>query len=208
MFEALMPALFVPEEQWGPKSWARNHPLTVRAQIHHGLKQAQYGYWGFSPANQPEGGYAVYGVDGIGIDPNGYPSNNDRTLVDHGFPGCPDRPPQPDPRPAAYTNGVVTPHASFLALRWAPAAALKNLANLESDFAIYTKWGFLDSVNVQTGVVSDSYLALDQGMIMAALGNALAQDMLRKAFVTPAFRHALRPVIGVEEFNVGEGAPE
>jgi hypothetical protein len=208
MFEALMPALFVPEEQWGLKSWARNHPLTVQAQIYHGLKQAQYGYWGFSPANKPEGGYAVYGVDAIGMDPNGYPSNNDRTLVDHGFPGCPNRPPQPDPPPAAYTNGVVTPHASFLALRWASAAALKNLANLERDFAIYTKWGFRDSVNVETGVVSDSYLALDQGMIMAALGNALAQDMLRKAFVTPAFRHALQPVIGVEEFNASAGEHE
>ena len=39
MFEALMPALFVPEERWAPKSWGDNHPLTVRAQIHHGLKQ-------------------------------------------------------------------------------------------------------------------------------------------------------------------------
>ena len=29
MFEALMPDLFVPEEQWGPNSWGRNHPATV-----------------------------------------------------------------------------------------------------------------------------------------------------------------------------------
>jgi hypothetical protein len=63
-------------------------------------------------------------------------------------------------------------------------------------------------VTAATGVVSDSYLALDQGMIMAALGNALAQDMLRKAFATPAFRHALRPVIGVEAFNAGADAHE
>jgi hypothetical protein len=51
--------------------------------------------------------------------------------------------------------------------------------------------------------VSDYYLALDQGMIMAALGNALAQDMLREAFVTPAFQRALRPVLAVEVFNAG-----
>ena len=203
MFEALMPALFVPEEQWGPRSWAINHPLTVQAHIHHGLAEAQYGYWGFSPATTPEGGYATYGVDGIGMNPAGYPSNNDQTFVDHGFRGCPDRQPQPDPPPSAYTNGVVTPHAAFLALRWAPAATLENLANLERDFAIYTAWGFRDAVNVHTKVVSDSYLALDQGMIMAALGNALAQDMLREAFVTPAFRRALRPVIGVEAFHAG-----
>jgi hypothetical protein len=58
-------------------------------------------------------------------------------------------------------------------------------------------------VNVQTKVVSDDYLALDQGMIMAALGNALAQDMLREAFVTPAFQRALWPVLAVEVFNAG-----
>jgi len=205
MFEALMPALFVPEEQWGPESWGRNHPLTVQAHIHHGLEEAQYSYWGFSPANIPEdipeNGYATYGVDGIGMNPAGYPSNNDQTVVDHGFPGCPDRPPQPDPPPAAYTNGVVTPHAAFLALRWAPEATLENLANLERDFEIYTALGFRDSVNVDTGVVSPYYLALDQGIIMAVLGNALAQDVLRAVFVTPQFRRALRPVIAVEKFN-------
>ena len=115
-----MPDLFVPEEQWAPSSWGVNHPLTVRAQIHHGLVEAGYGYWGFSPANIPEGGYAAYGVDAIGMNPDGDPSNNDKTLVDHGFPGCPDRPAKPDPPPSAYTNGVVTPHAAFLALRYAP----------------------------------------------------------------------------------------
>jgi hypothetical protein len=207
MFEALMPALFVPEERWGPRSWAINHPLTVQAQIHHGLEEARYGYWGFSPANVPEGGYATYGVDGLGMNPDGYPSNNDQTFVDHGFPGCPGREPMPDPAPSAYTNGVVTPHAAFLALRWAPEATLENLANLERDFEIYTAWGFRDSVNVDTGVVSPYYLALDQGMIMAALGNALAQDMLREAFVTPEFRRALRPVIAVEAFNAGPPTP-
>ena len=92
-----MPSLFVPEERWGPGSWGANHPLFVRTQIHHGLVDADYGYWGFSPANTPEGGYGIYGVDAIGMDPNGYPSNEDNTLVDHGFSGCPDRAPQPDP---------------------------------------------------------------------------------------------------------------
>ena len=51
------------------------------------MTEAGYGYWGFSPANVPEGGYSVYGVDAIGMDPNGNPSNEDRTLVDRGFAG-------------------------------------------------------------------------------------------------------------------------
>jgi hypothetical protein len=203
MFEALMPALFVPEEQWGPRSWAINHPLTITAHVHHGLVDAEYGYWGFSPANIPEGGYSVYGVDAIGMDPGGYPSNNDKTLVDHGFPGCPGREPQPDPAPSMYTNGVVTPHAAFLALRWAPDAVMENLANLEEDFAIYGDWGFRDSVNVDTGTVSNAYLSLDQGIIMAAIGNALADDILRDAFATKDFERVLQPVVGMERFNAG-----
>ncbi len=200
MFEALMPALFVPEEKWGPRSWAVNHPLTVNAQIHHGLVEAGYGYWGFSPANVPEGGYTEYGVDALGMNPEGYPSNNDKTFVDHGFAGC-GRDPKPDPPPSAYTNGVVTPHAAFLALRWEPKAVLKNLANLKSDFDIYDKWGFRDTVNVQTGVVSNFYLSLDQGIVMAAIGNALAKDVLRDAFATKQFRKVLQPIIGMETFN-------
>ena len=96
MFEALMPALFVPEEDWAPRSWAINHPLTITAQIHHGLVDAGYGYWGFSPANIPEGGYTEYGVDAIGMNPEGYKSNNNATYVDRGFAGCPGRDPKPD----------------------------------------------------------------------------------------------------------------
>ena len=201
MFEALMPALFLPEERWGPGSWGANHPLTVAAQIHHGLTEAGYGYWGFSPANNPDGGYWAYGVDGIGSDPNGYPSNNDRTFIDHGWPGCPDRPAFPDPPPSAYTNGVVTPHAAFLALRYAPDETLANLQRLERDFDIYTPQGFLDSVNVDTGVTSEAYLSLDQGMIMAAIGNALGKDLMRKAFATGDVEREVRPVMGVEEFS-------
>jgi hypothetical protein len=200
MFEALMPSLFVPEEEWAPGSWGANHPLVVDAQIHHGLVEAGYGYWGFSPANIPEGGYAAYGVDGIGSDPGGYPSGANDARVDHGWLSC-GRQPQPDPPPSAYTNGVVTPHAAFLGLRYRPGAALADLERLERDFDIYTPLGFLDSVNVDTGKTSSSYLSLDQGMIMAALGNALGHDVMRRAFATSDVERALRPVIGVEEFN-------
>jgi hypothetical protein len=200
-FEDLMPALFMPEEVWAPRSWGSNHPNTVRAQIYHGMVEAGYGYWGFSPSNNPDGGYAAYGVDAVGSNPTGYPSNNGNTLVDHGFAGCPDRPAQPDPAPAAYTDGVVTPHASFLALRWAPRAALANLVRLRNHFDIYSQWGFRDAVNVDTGVVSPAYLSLDQGMIMAAIGNALTDDSLRTAFVAKDLVQRVRPVIRLETFN-------
>jgi hypothetical protein len=200
-FEALMPSLFLPEDTWGPRSWGVNHPNTVLAQIHHGMVEAGYGYWGFSPSNNPAGGYSVYGVDAAGINPEGYPSNNDNTLVDNGFAGCPGRPAVPPPPPSAYTHGVVTPHASFLALRYDRRAALDNLARLRRDFDVYSRWGFRDAVDVDTGLVSPAYLSLDQGMIMAAIGNALTNDSVRRAFVGPDLERRVRPVIAVEAFS-------
>ena len=78
---------------------------------------------------------------------------------------------------------------------------LDTLAKLERDFDVFDQWGFRDSVNVDSGRVSDFYLSLDQGMIMAALGNALAGDVLRRDFVDDDMARSLRPVMGVEEFN-------
>jgi hypothetical protein len=201
MFEALMVPLFVPEERWGPRSWGVNHPLYVRAQIEHGLDEARYGYWGFSPSDNPSGGYSAYGVDAIGMQADGYPSNNDNTFVDHGFGDC--RPATPDPGWEAYTNGVVTPHASFLALRYAPRAALANLAKMRSHFGIYGKGGFYDAVNVDSGQVARSYLALDQGMVMAAAANALSGDRLRTFFVHGAIDQRIRPLLAMEQFTAG-----
>jgi len=201
MFEALMVNLFVPEAEWGPDSWGVNHPLYVEAQIEHGLEEAQYGYWGFSPASKPEGGYREDGVDAIGMEPNGYASNNDNTWVDYGFGDC--RPAQPIPPPEAYTNGVVTPHAAFLALEFAREEALVNLFNLANDFDIYGEHGFYDSVNVDTGEVAERYLALDQGMIMAAIANDQMGERFRNYFAKEV-RAEVQPLLAVEEFSAGE----
>jgi hypothetical protein len=197
MFEALMVPLFVPEEDWGQRSWGVNHPVYVQAQIEHGLEEADYGYWGFSPSNNPDGGYREYGVDPIGLEPNGYASDQERTLVDYGFEGC--RPPQPEP--TDYGRGVVTPHASFLALEYAPQEALANLAKLRADFDAYGPGGFYDAIDVVTGTVSRRYLALDQGMIMAAIGNALLNDAIVRYFVRGEVKQTIKPLLGIEEFN-------
>jgi hypothetical protein len=96
----------------------------------------------------------------------------------------------------------VTPHAAFLALRFAPSAAVADIQRLAGNFpGLYGKWGFRDSVNVMTKRVSDSYLSLDQGMIMAALGNVLGHDVLRRAFADRLVERAVRPVIGIEQFS-------
>ena len=51
--------------------------------------------------------------------------------------------------------------------------------------------------------MSDSYLSLDQGIVMAAIGNALGGDLLRDAFATKDVRKALQPVMGLETFGAG-----
>jgi hypothetical protein len=209
MFEALMVPLFVPEEEWGTQSWALNHPTYVQAQIEHGLEEADYGYWGFSPSNDPAGGYREYGVDQIGMEPNGYTSDQERTTVDEGYileDGTVCRPAQP--LPTEYGQGVVTPHASFLALRYAPEASLANLEALRNDFDAYGPGGFYDAINVVTGEASERYLSLDQGMVMAALINELAGDYLRKPFSKGEMEKQVAPLMRMEEFSLSpSGTP-
>jgi hypothetical protein len=198
MFEELMPDMFVPEVRWGRDSWARQHPVYVRGQIEHGLNDARYGYWGFSPASNPDGGYREYGVDIMGLDTPGYTSDQEKTSVDVGFEGCR----EPQPLPTSYGDGVVTPHAVVLALPYQPKAAVVELAKLRRDFDSYGPGGFYDAVAVRSGTVAKRYLALDQGMIMGALGNLLADDVLRDAFVPGGATERLRPVMAMEEFNL------
>lgn len=198
MFEELMPDLFVPESTWAPQSWGRQHPVYVRGQIEHGLHDAQYGHWGFSPSSDPFGEYREYGVDAMGLDSGGYTSDRERTSVDPGFEGCR---PAVEP-PASYGDGVVTPHAVFLALPYQPVAALAQLTRLRTQFDSYGPGGFYDAVAVRSGTVAQRYLALDQGMIMGALGNLLADDVLRDAFTPGGAEQLLKPVMALEDFGL------
>ena len=199
MFEALMVTLVVPEETWGPRSWGMNHPLYVRAQEHHGLDEAGYGFWGFSSSANPAGGYREYGVTAIGLNPDGRTSDEERAPGDDGLDSCPGC--GTTSTPVHRGQGVVTPHASFLALRYDKAGALANLQKLETSFEAYGELGFYDAVNVLTGDVSRRYLALDQGMIMAALTNALTDDQLRRWFIRGDVRAAIQPLLGIETFE-------
>lgn len=81
-----------------------------------------------------------------------------------------------------YKSGVVTPHASVLALEYAPAKVVANLRKLIELYNIYGEYGFYDSVNVATGKVSMKYLTLDQGMLFIAINNYLNQGAIRNRF--------------------------
>ena len=65
-----------------------------------------------------------------------------------------------------------------------------------------------DSVDVPAGVVSPCVLTVDQGMIMAAIGNELTEDEMRHAFSDGRNEQSVRPTIATEEFAVGSTCPE
>ena len=189
MFEELMPDLFVPEARWAPRSWGVNHPLHVRAQREHGLDEARYGYWGFSPCSNPAGGYREYGVDALGLNPEGYFSDQEKT--DYRF----------DNPPTSYGDGVVTPHAGFLAMMYEPGEGFRNLRGIETDLGCYGSGGFYDAAATRSGQLARRYLSLDQSMIMGALGNIVLRDRLRAWFSAKPVLRRLRPVIGLEVFG-------
>jgi hypothetical protein len=206
MFEALMPNVFVPEHRWAPHSWGVNHPLMVRAHREHGLDEAKYGFWGFSPSSDPtlHPGYREYGVDAVGLNDKGYYSDVESTNVDRGFAGCRDGV-NPDPD---YGDGVVTPHAAFLAMMHDRGGAYRNLRNLRREFDCYSDGGFFDAVAVGSGRVAERYLSLDQAMIMGALGNVLDRSpsgsgIVQRAFSNGLIERRIRPLIGMERFSAG-----
>ena len=86
--------------------------------------------------------------------------------------------------------------------------SLRNLRNLRTDFGAYGPGGFYDAVDVSTGEMSRRYLSLDQGMVMAALGNALADDVMRRPFSRGAMEERVAPLMRMEEFvGVTGGRP-
>ncbi|MGG5260152.1 glucoamylase family protein [Phycicoccus avicenniae] len=167
MFEALMPDLLVPEEEWSPDLWRRNHPATVAA---HRRWAADHGWeaWGWSPAAKPGEGYLEWGVDPVAWLERGYPSTLDG-----------------DP--------VVTPHAAAMALLHDPDAATACLARLE-ELGCYGPGGFVDVVALSSRRTAGRYLVLDQSMVLASLAHALGHP-LRRWFVTPEVEAVLRPVL-------------
>ena len=203
MFEELMPDVFVPEASWAPRSWGVNHPLHVRAQREHGLDDAGYGYWGFSPVEQPGRRLPRVRRRRARAEPRrlllrpgeDQPRRRLRRLP-------PGDQPEPDLRRRRRHPARVVPRDDVRARR-RPTA---NLVGIQDELGAYGRGGFFDAVAVRSGTIARRYLSLDQAMVMGALGNVLGDGVLRTAFSTPAVEKALRPVIGIEQFGAGSSA--
>lgn len=99
-----------------------------------------------------------------------------------------------------YKAGVVTPHASALALYVTPAEAIANLRQLIGKYDIYGQYGFYDAVDPVSGEVAHKYLVLDQGMIFLALANYLGDQCVQKHFAADPIAQKVLPMLKDENF--------
>jgi len=99
-----------------------------------------------------------------------------------------------------YPPGVVTPHASALALAVTPAEAVANLRRLAERFDVYGDFGLYDAVDPVTGAVAHAYLALDQSLILIAAANYLKHGIVQRRFAADPIVAKVLPLLAAEDF--------
>ena len=161
MFEYLMPALLLPGK--AGRLLGQSERAAVAAQQRYGEKLGLP--WGVSESgfaarnDSQHYQYQAFGVPGLGL------------------------------KLGLSEDYVVAPYASALALGIAPAAAISNLRRLDK-LGLRDRYGFFEAVDFTperlpvAGVLSPvrSYMAHHQGMISAAIGNVLNDNILIRRF--------------------------
>lgn len=99
-----------------------------------------------------------------------------------------------------YKAGVVTPHATFLALDFAPEAAVRNARELIKRYPVYGEYGFYDAVRIKSGLVAYKYLSLNQAMILISINNYLNEGAVRRRFHADSINQAVLPLLSAERF--------
>ena len=98
---------------------------------------------------------------------------------------------------------MVTPHAAFLALPYAPARRSPTWRKLKTNFDAYGPGGFYDAVAVRSGTVAQALPGRStRRWCWARSATSSARTTSAASFVTPQFEHALRPLLAQETFNV------
>ena len=99
-----------------------------------------------------------------------------------------------------YGAGIVTPHASALALAATPVEATANLRRLAERYDLWGDYGFYDAVDPATGEVARTYLALDQAMTLVALANQLRPHVVQELFAADPIVQRAVAILGDEDF--------
>lgn len=141
------------DERISKNGMGLNNRRVIEAHIDYALNKLKYPVWGLSPCSTPDGGYLEYGVPDLGSSKKNYGS------------------------------GMISPHASVIALPYKPVAVISNLKEMIKKYPVYGEYGFYDCIKMDNGEVGDTYLALDQAMIFLAISNYLTDYQLPKAFM-------------------------
>ncbi|MCM8798494.1 MAG: DUF3131 domain-containing protein, partial [Candidatus Omnitrophica bacterium] len=172
LFEFLMPSLVLKEKELAPQGLGLNNENVIKAHMDYALNEKKYPVWGLSPCSTPDGRYGGYHEYGI---------------ADLGAKGYPD-------------EGIITPHASILAIDYLPKEVIKNIRQMLKDFALYGEYGLYDSLDVYTKKVSSRYLCLDQGMLFISLANYLTNGKIRERFHQDPIIKKVEYLLSIEEF--------
>ena len=171
LFEFLMPTMVLREQKFGPKALGLNDKIVTELHRDYALNEKKYPVWGISPAATADGRRWMYSEYGI------------KRL---GVKGYPDR-------------GVITPHASFLALDSLPKDAIKNIRKLLT-FDLYGEYGFYDSITFPSKKVNTQYLALDQGMVLIPIANYLKKGVIQEYFHKDPVGEKAKRAVGTRRF--------
>jgi hypothetical protein len=172
LFEFLMPTLFIDEAGLAPKALGKNDKRAALAHMRYAATQG-YEIWGISPCADP--GRLKGGYSEYGVAPIGVK-------------GYPDK-------------GVITPHASILALSLCPEEVTLNIRNMIEKYPeIFSQYGFFDAVNVKTGKVAKTYLCLDQSMILISICNYLTGNKIVELFHQSKYVKPAERLLKIEEF--------
>ncbi len=99
-----------------------------------------------------------------------------------------------------YKTGVISPHASALALNVTPKEAISNLRRLVELYDIYGEYGLYDAVEPLTGEVAPKYLALDQGMLFLSIANYLNDKSVQRYFESDPIAANALSILSEERF--------
>lgn len=105
---------------------------------------------------------------------------------------------------SGYDNDeYVTPHATLLALEFAPERAVQAALETYLDWGMTTEYGLYDSARVATGDPTRSWLALDQGMSLAAIANYRTGGRLRTLLASDPIGSEPTALLAREQFTWG-----
>jgi hypothetical protein len=175
MYQALAPAMVVPEQAIAPQSLGMNNRNTALAQGAYGQYGAKSAVFGWSAATSPTGAqrYTNYGATELASNQGDVPDD------------------------------VITPSAAFLALPIIPEQAYDNISRLITRYpTIYNQYGLLDAVQASTGKLAPRFMAIGQTAIMMAVDNAVNHDRLQGYFAAGPYAKLLFPYLSMERYSI------